>query len=103
VQGPYKSGSIGSPVPPSEGDWEGGRLVRGGRYRVTKSFQDADGDEHPIGEDWTFVSTLFSKFDDELTLCIRDAGGNERKIPLKWKVDSQQDVLANWQGYFATR
>jgi hypothetical protein len=85
----------------SEGACERTRLVRGGRYRVTKAFRDADGDEHLTGEEWIFVSTLFSKFDDELTLCIRDVGGNEWKIPLDWKINNQQDVIENWQQYVA--
>ena len=101
MQGPYRIGSLGSPVTPAEGDWERTRLVRGERYRVIKPFRDADGDEHPIGQEWIFVSTLFSKFDDELTLCIRDVSGEEWKIPLIWKPDRHMDVIENWQQYLA--
>lgn len=99
MQGPYKIGSIGSPVAPSEWDWERNRLIRGERYRVIKAFFDADGHEHAIGEEWLFISTLFSKFDDELTICIRLTSGEEWKIPLLWSVDQQQDVIERWQNY----
>jgi len=75
MQGPYRIGSQGSPVTPAQGDWERTRLVRGERYRVIKMFRDADGDEHPIGEEW--------------------------KIPLIWKPDRHMDVIENWQLFLA--
>ena len=80
----------------------GTNTTRAGRALwVIKPFRDADGDEHPIGQEWIFVSTLFSKFDDELTLCIRDVSGEEWKIPLIWKPDRHMDVIENWQQYLA--
>jgi len=101
MQGPYKPGTIGSPVAPSHGDWETNRLIRGQRYRVIKRFSDADADEHDIGEEWAFISTLFSKFDDELTICVRDVTGEEWTIPLIWTPDKQQDIIERWQDYFS--
>jgi len=60
---------------------------------------DSDGDEHRVGEEWTFVGTLFSKFDDELTICIRRDSGEEWMIPLIWKKGMQQEVIERWQEY----
>ncbi len=83
MQGAYRIGSLGSPVTPAEGDWERTRLVRGERYRVIKPFRDADGDEHPIGEEWIFVSSCSGSparadvFDESEKIC--QIGGTELK------------------------
>ena len=98
VQGPYDIGSIGAQVGPSEWDWEKRHLVRGERYRVIKQFVDADGSEHPIGEEWQFLGSTFSKFDDELILWVRLQSG-DWKIPLVWNKGKQQTVIENWQEY----
>lgn len=98
MQGPYKIGSIGSRVPPSGWDWERTHLVRGERYRVIKPFVDADGNDHPPGEEWQFLSSMFSKFNDLLILCVRFQSG-DWKIPLEWTPDKQQHVIEGWQEY----
>jgi len=46
----------------------------------------------------TFLSSLFSKFEDELVLCVR-IQGNDWKIPMVWSADKQQDVIEHWEEY----
>lgn len=79
--------------------WEAGNVERGARYRVLRLFQDADGDRHPVGEEWVLVSTGFNKFDNELELRVRDGSGGEWIIPLGWDQDRQQEVLERWSNY----
>jgi|SRR6185312_2105411 len=100
MKGPYKLGTLHSPLPPATTSWEHTRLSRGSRYRVAGSFVDADGDEHPSGEEWIFLNTTFSKFDNELTIQVRKDNGEEWKIPLVWERGRQWDVLENWSQYF---
>ncbi|HVR06579.1 MAG TPA: hypothetical protein VMW75_00905 [Thermoanaerobaculia bacterium] len=101
MKGPFDLGTLGTPLPPpSPGSWERNRLFRGRRYRVTKPFLDSDGDEHKMGEEWEFLGTLFSKFDDELTICVKRDDGREWAIPLVWKKGRQWQVLENWNYYF---
>ncbi len=79
--------------------WEVGRVERGRRYRVIHAFQDTDGDKHPVGEEWTLVSTGFNKFDNELDLRIRDDVGSDWIISLGWDRDRQQEILEDWSTY----
>jgi hypothetical protein len=67
--------------------------MRGERYRVIKPFSDADGDDHPVGEEWLFIGIKFSKFDDELMICIQLSSQDEAIIPLIWREDGQQEVI----------
>ncbi len=100
MQGPYEAGSIDSHIPPSAESWESRHgLIREKRYRVMKDFIDLDGDNHPSGEEWLFVAGLFSKFDDEITICIRRDGNDDWKIPLSWNAEQQQHVIENIADY----
>jgi len=101
MQGPYSQGTLANLSAPSNGDWERGRLVRGQAYRVIMPFQDADGQDHPVGETWIFLGQMFNKFDDELVLCVRIDGEAEWKIPLVWQANKQEDVIENWRHYLA--
>ncbi|HMD54883.1 MAG TPA: hypothetical protein VKJ65_10070 [Phycisphaerae bacterium] len=102
MQGPYPNGtSWYLEIPPTEWDWERDRLIRGERYRIIKPFVDADGDEHPIGEEWLFLRAMYSQFDDLLTLCVCFPSGDEWKIPLLWNKDKQQDIIEHWSDYMA--
>ena len=38
---------------------------------ITQPFNDADGDHHPAGEEWTLLGSSYSKTDDELILVVR--------------------------------
>jgi hypothetical protein len=101
MQGPYKAGTVSIITSLAGPAWEQNKLVRGARYRVTKSFLDADGDEHNVGEEWTFVGSSFSKFDDELAFCVRREGEQEWKIPLIWSDAKQGAVIERWREYFS--
>lgn len=90
----------GNSVLPSDWDWEKTRLVRGERYRVIRPFADADGDEHPLGEEWQFLGSSFSKFDDELILYVRLKSG-DWEFPLIWNASKQQNVIECWREYIA--
>jgi hypothetical protein len=98
MQGPYGRGTLDLP-PPSEWSWERNQLARGQTYRVSKAFEDADGDVHPVGEAWVFLGAMFNKFDDELTLCVRLPSGTEWKIPLLWRPDQQAAVIDRWSEF----
>ena len=99
MNGPYPPGTHDNPVPPTEWDWEKSRLIRGNRYRVVEFFLDADGDRHEVGEEWTFVTSMFSRFDDELTICVRQDSGDEWRIPMFWKPDAQEKVIETFSNY----
>jgi hypothetical protein len=96
MNGPYAPGTCNPVAHSSQWDWEGKHLIRGQQYRVVKPFVDADGDHHLTGEEWVFLMGMFSRFDDELTLCVRLAPGDEWKIPLLWKPEAQQAVIENF-------
>ena len=100
MRGPFAVGTIGNRNSPSDKNWETGKFVRGALYRVSHSFLDSDGDEHPAGEQWTFISSLYSKFEDELTICIRKQNGEEWKISLTWNKDAQGFIIEHWEDYF---
>lgn len=100
MQGPYKTGSLGGHTPPTSDSWESRHgLIRGKKYRVTKDFVDLDGDIHRAGEEWLFVAGLFSKFDDEITICIHQEGNEDWKIPLSLDSKKQGLVIENIQDY----
>ena len=93
MQGPFAAATIGNRNPPSDKNWETGKFDQGALYQVSQSFLDSDGDEHAVGEQWTFIGTQYSKFDDELTICTRKLNGEEWKIPLIWTKDGQGFVI----------
>lgn len=100
MQGPYASGSVISPVPPSPESWESRHgLVRGKHYRVVKIFVDADGDVHPVGEKWEFISSSFSKFDDDIQIGVRFLDGMDWNIPLIWKSGMQAEIIEHILDY----
>ena len=93
MNGPYESGTFQAIHEPSELSWENSHLKRGDSYRVIEPFTDADGDEHHVGEEWEFIVSMFSRFHDELTICVRTEVGEEWKIPLVWKPSQQQGII----------
>ena len=102
MQGPYREGTFARVLSPSPGIWERLSLVaRGQAYRVIKPFQDADGQDHPTGETWTFLGAMFNKFDNELVVCVRLPSSAEWKIPLISQADKQEDVIEHWKAYLA--
>jgi hypothetical protein len=99
MNGPYAPGTLDCSFTPSEWAWENNHIKRSHTYRVAKAFFDADGDEHAIGEEWVFLTSMFSRYDDELTLCVRSPSREEWKIPLIWKPEAQRDVIENFLDY----
>jgi hypothetical protein len=95
--GPYSRGTFNAIV--SLSTWEAGRMVRGGQYRVIKPFNDADGDDHQVGEKWEFLLAMFNRVEDELSLCVLSASGEQWRIPLIWKPDAQQEVIEDFARY----
>ena len=98
MNGPYERGTFDDIPKPSDWDWEKKRMQRGAVYRIVVPFVDADGDEHGVGEEWVFISTMFSRFDDELTICVR-RDGHEWKIPLFWTPDAHGNLIENFNNY----
>jgi hypothetical protein len=103
MRGPFKNGTLGNLVTQSQGHWEKRNLIRNQRYEVVKPFLDSDGDEHPVGEEWCFIGSMFSKFDDEITICVRVMSGEEWKFSLIWKQNKQTDVIEHWREYLKPR
>jgi hypothetical protein len=102
MQGPHMPGAHEPLGLPSQWDWETGRLIRGQRYHVIKSFVDADGDRHSPGEEWVFVGSMFSRLDDLLTLVVRSDSGEEWLVPLFWTHDAQREIIEHFGQYVAT-
>ena len=98
MNGPYLAGTHYNPAPPW--GWEESCLSRGDRYRVIKPYIDADGDQHVVGEEWTFLTSMFSRF-DLLTLCVRRASDEEWRIPMLWTPEAQQVVIEGFSNYVA--
>jgi hypothetical protein len=99
MNGPYPLGTLNASFTPMEGTWETYTMKRGQRYRVTRSFEDADGDNHSVGEEWEFLSAMFSRFEDLLSLCVRIRSQEEWVIPLIWTPDRNEAVLQRFRTY----
>jgi hypothetical protein len=99
MNGPFLTGSNPVIIAPSKWDWESSMLHRQSRYRVIQSFVDADGDRHPVGEEWLFVGSTFCRYDEELTLVVRLAEGTEWKIPLVWRPEFQQETIDSFRNF----
>ena len=75
-------------------------LKVGRRYRVIKEFRDYDGDEHPIGETWTFLGYNFSPHDDGLSLFV-SIHSDEWHVRLQWTPQAQGAIIDALDGYLA--
>lgn len=82
-------------------EWEERYLKRGRRYRVTKAFSDDGGVRHPVGEEWTFLGSTFSRFDDLHILGIKMPSGQVAQLPLCTDRDRQGEVVAHFDQYVA--
>ncbi len=76
-------------------------LVAGSRYQVCKSFVDAAGDEHNVGENWLLVGSMFSKFDDLVTLCVSLKDATRHELPLSWRRGEQDHVIESFSEYLS--
>ena len=57
-------------------------LEAGRRYTVVCAFKDFDGDEHPVGETWTFLTHSYIPYHNGLSLFISLDGEQEWQLPL---------------------
>lgn len=76
-------------------------LEAGRSYSVLRSFVDADGDEHRAGESWRLLGSMFSKFDDLVTLCVTLRDGSQCEVPLIWRPEAQGQLVEKFSEYLA--
>ncbi len=76
-------------------------MTPGKRYRVIKSFRDFDGQDHPIGEEWTYLGTAFLPYDDGLSLFVSLDGDREWHIRMQDRAEEQGPILDRLQDYVA--
>ncbi len=76
-------------------------LSKGGLYRVAKMFQDADGDIHPSGEEWSFIGATALNKDGVQTLRVQRTNRTVWTFSLSKSVPQQQDVLEHLHEYLA--
>ena len=75
-----------------------GHLWPGMTYRVVQAFRDFDGNEHPVGETWSFIGSSFLPYDDGLSLFVA-IDGEHRQIRMQWREDQQGAVVDNLVDY----
>ena len=68
-------------------------LEKGKRYRVIKAFTDYDGQEHPVGEEWTYLGTAFLPYDDGRSLFVSRDGEREWHIRMQDRPEEQAGIL----------
>jgi hypothetical protein len=79
------------------GDYRGLRV--GARYRVTRSFVDFDGGEHPIGEAWTFLGHAYLPYDRGLSLFVSLDGEGEWHIRMRDAPEDQGRIVGRLGDY----
>ena len=57
-------------TPPTASATAGNISSPGKRYRVIKAFKDFDRQDHPIGEEWTYIGTAFLPYDDGRSIFV---------------------------------
>lgn len=67
-------------------------------YEVVQAFHDFDGQEHKVGESWTFIGSSFLPYDDGLSLFVR-IGGKDRQIRMQWREGAQDAIIDNLSDY----
>lgn len=73
----------------------------GKRYRVIQPFRDFDGQDHPIGETWTYLGTAFLPYDDGRSLFVSVDGDREWHIRMQDRPEEQGPILDSFQTYVA--
>jgi hypothetical protein len=74
-------------------------LRPGQRYRVTRTFVDFDGDEHPEGESWIFLGHNYLPAEDGLSLFVSLDGEHSWHIRMQWLETEQGTILENLEDY----
>ena len=99
MTGPFPPGTYRATPAPPAGRGEVPQLGRGRTYCVTKAFRDSDGDDHPVGETWTYLGSTFFYYDDLLNVHVRLASGEEWSIPLIWDPGHDQRTIERLRDY----
>jgi hypothetical protein len=76
-------------------------MTAGKRYRVIKPFKDFDGQEHPVGEEWTYIGTAFLPYDDGRSIFVSLDGEKEWHIRMQDRAEEQGPILDRLQDYVA--
>ena len=79
--------------------WE--MLQPGHIYCVTQSFLDFDGTQHPVGEQWTYLSFNFLPYDDGLSLFVSLDAEQEWHIRMQLRPEEQGAIMRNLSHYLA--
>ncbi len=82
-------------------DWPAtsfGHLWPSATYVVVQAFRDFDGDEHSVGEAWTFIGASFPPYDDGLSLFVT-IEGERRHIRMQWREGAQGEIIDNLTDY----
>jgi len=74
----------------------------GKRYRVIKAFTDFDRQEHPVGEEWTYLGTAFLPYDDGRSLFVSLDGTCEWHIRMQDRAEEQGPILDRFHEYVAS-
>ena len=86
-------------------DWPAtsfGHLWPGLAYVVARAFRDFDGDEHPVGETWTFIGSSFLPYDDGLSLFVI-IEGERRQVRMQWREGAQGEIIDNLEDYLQSK
>lgn len=67
-------------------------------YMVVQPFRDFDGNEHPVGETWSFIGSSFLPYDDGLWLFVV-VDGQRRQIRMQWREEQQGAIVDNLPDY----
>lgn len=71
----------------------------GKRYRVIKAFTDFDRQEHPAGEEWTYLGTAFLPYDDGRSLFVSLDGARQWHIRMQDRTEEQGPILDRFHEY----
>lgn len=74
-------------------------LEPGQRYRVIKAFKDHDRDDHPAGEEWTFLRSAFVPYHSGMSWFVSFDGVQEIHIRMQSTPEEQGPVLDNLAEY----
>ncbi|WP_420139277.1 DUF3601 domain-containing protein [Sphingomonas sp.] len=94
--------------PAAKGHWTGaaeplayGGLMPGHSYEVAKAFRDYDGDLHPQGERWRYLTYSFLPYDDGLSLFVAITPDQEWHIRLQDRPEEQGEIVRHLSDYIA--
>lgn len=99
MKGPYEMSDQSGFLPLVEHLWEGGCMKRGERYRVIRGFTDGDGDEHAVGEEWLFLGSSYSIYDEMRLLYVSISPGEAWIFPLFTDPTRQKAVSDEFCSY----